>query len=74
MSDSRSKKLERRKRRILWRLRERQWPEQAKPMFASGNIQHRVLTFAAVFAITKGRIQGSGNGSAMGRLGQQRLT
>ncbi len=42
MSDSRRKKLERRKRRILWRLRERQWPEQAKPMFAARNIHYEL--------------------------------
>ncbi len=40
VSNSRRKKLERRKRRILWRLRKRQWPEQAKPMFAARNIHY----------------------------------
>ena len=40
VSDSRRKKLERRKRRILWRLRERNWPEQPGPMFTARNIHY----------------------------------
>lgn len=36
------RKLRNRKRRIEWRLRSRQWPEQARPMFAASNIQYEV--------------------------------
>jgi hypothetical protein len=36
------RKLRNRKRRIAWRLRPRQWPEQARPMFAASNIQYEV--------------------------------
>lgn len=36
------RKLRNRKRRIEWRLRPRQWPEQARPMFAASNIQYEV--------------------------------
>ncbi len=42
MSDSRRKKLARRKRRILWRLRERQWPDQANPMFSVRSIRYEL--------------------------------
>lgn len=36
------RKLQNRKRRIEWRLRLRQWPEQARPMFSASNIQYEV--------------------------------
>ncbi|GIK17282.1 MAG: hypothetical protein BroJett003_22460 [Planctomycetota bacterium] len=37
---SRAKKLAQRKRRMAWRLRERQWSEQARPMFKARNIRY----------------------------------
>ena len=40
MSNSRRKKLERRKRKILWRLRERHWEDQPDPMFTARNIHY----------------------------------
>ena len=36
------RKLRNRKRRIQWRLRPRQWPEQPRPMLAASNIQYEV--------------------------------
>ena len=42
MSNSKRKKLARRKRKIMWRLRKRQWAEQAKPMFAARNIHYEL--------------------------------
>ena len=40
MSTSRSQKLIERKRRIAYRLRDRNWDEQPRPMFAAGNIHY----------------------------------
>ena len=36
------RKLRNRKRRIEWRLRLRQWPDQPRPMLAASNIQYEV--------------------------------
>jgi hypothetical protein len=36
------RKLRNRKRRIQWRLRPRQWPEQPRPMLGGSNIQYEV--------------------------------
>ena len=40
MSNSRRKKLERRQRKILWRLRERHWEDQPDPLFTARNIHY----------------------------------
>lgn len=40
MSNSKREKLERRKRKILWRLRSRNWDEQPAPMFTASNIHY----------------------------------
>jgi len=40
VSNSRRKKLERRKRKILWRLQERHWADQPDPMFTARNIHY----------------------------------
>ena len=42
MSNSRREKLERRKRKILWRLRNRNWDEQPAPMFTASNIHYEL--------------------------------
>jgi len=38
----RKRKLINRTRRIRWRLRERQWGEQPRPMFAAGNVRYEL--------------------------------
>ncbi|GIK17448.1 MAG: hypothetical protein BroJett003_24120 [Planctomycetota bacterium] len=40
VSKSRAKRLAERKRRMAWRLRVRQWSEQARPMFKARNIRY----------------------------------
>lgn len=40
MSNSRRRKLERRQRKILWRLRERHWEDQPDPLFTARNIHY----------------------------------
>ncbi len=42
MSASRTRKLVNRKRRIQYRLRDRNWPDQAHPMFAARNIHYEL--------------------------------
>ncbi|MFQ5530635.1 MAG: IS1380 family transposase [Gemmatimonadota bacterium] len=42
MSNSRHRRLRRRKRRIQYRLRERNWPAQERPMFRASNIHYEV--------------------------------
>jgi hypothetical protein len=42
VSNSRHRKLRRRKRRIEYRLRERNWPAQEQPMFRASNIHYEV--------------------------------
>ena len=42
VSDSKHQKLERRKRRIQWRLRERNWTAQPDPMLTARNIHYEL--------------------------------
>ena len=42
MSKSRTQKLNNRKRRIEYRLRDRHWTDQARPMLRAGNIQYEL--------------------------------
>ena len=42
MSASRTRKLTNRKRRIQYRLRDRHWSDQPKPMFTAGNIHYEL--------------------------------
>ena len=42
VSTSRTRKLDNRKRRIRYRLRDRHWADQPKPMFAASNIHYEL--------------------------------
>jgi len=42
VSNSRTRKLENRKRRIQLRLRQRQWSPRDHPMFGAGNIHYQL--------------------------------
>ena len=42
MSTSRTQKLNNRKRRIQYRLRDRYWTDQARPMFTASNIHYEL--------------------------------
>jgi len=42
VSASRTRKLTNRKRRIQYRLRDRNWTDQPQPMFTAGNIHYEL--------------------------------
>ena len=59
MSKKIRKKLKNSKRRIEYRIRERNWPDQPKPMFSGSNIHYEIsnrnkgLSFGGIGAIQK---------------------